>query len=66
MKTDNMENGKNAAVIIAMIITSAYFAVSTIGRARLDKEEIEATRLHIEVLRLQLEQFQSNSLDDSR
>ena len=44
-------------LIIALVI---YFGVSAVGKATLHREQIEATRLHIKVLKLQLQELESN------
>jgi hypothetical protein len=43
--------------LIAVLII--YFAVATLGKKNLQQEEIEATRLQIEVLKLELKQLEN-------
>jgi len=43
-----------------------YFSVSAIGKANLNREQIEATRLHIKVLKLQLQELEENVKHEPR
>lgn len=58
-----MKEHLHCILIIALVI---YFGVSAIGKASLHQEQIEATRLHIQVLKLQLLELKSNALNHLR
>jgi|TARA_R110002153_G_scaffold18006_1_gene62757 hypothetical protein len=55
-----MENLKHISLTILYIVGAIYFAVATIGKAKIDTEQREEIRLNIEVLKLKILQFENH------
>ena len=53
-----MKEHLQCILIIALVI---YFGIAAAGKAMQDREQIEATKLHIQVLKLQLQELESNA-----
>lgn len=61
-----MEKLKNISTVILILSIAIYFCLCSLGRLKLDEEQTEATRLHIELLKLQLYDIKPNVKDEER